>query len=95
MQGRSLGMPSYRPRELRRRPVAQSTMRTDAIVVLPPRFCHGPCLVDSMFIPMQILHLFGLSAGDEVWVRVVGMLASIIGFHYLQAARAGLEQFIP
>jgi hypothetical protein len=44
---------------------------------------------------MQILHLFGLSAGDEVWVRVVGMLASIIGFYYLLAVRAGLDQFIP
>ena len=39
-------MPSCRPRELRRRPVAQSTVRTDAIVVLPPRFCHGSCFVE-------------------------------------------------
>ena len=47
-----------------------------------------------IFIPMQILHLFGLSAGDEVWIRVAGMLASIIGFYYLQAVRARLDQFI-
>lgn len=48
-----------------------------------------------IFIPMPILHLFGLSAGDGVWVRVVGMLASIIGFYYLLAVRAGLDQIIP
>jgi hypothetical protein len=41
-----MGMPIYRPRELRRRPVAQSTMWTDAIVVLPPRFCHGSGFVE-------------------------------------------------
>jgi hypothetical protein len=39
-------MPIYRPRELRRRLVAQSTMWTDAIVVLPPRFCHGSGFVE-------------------------------------------------
>jgi hypothetical protein len=53
---------------------------------------HG--LLGFIFIPMPILALFGLSAGDEVWVRVVGMLASIIGFYYVQAVRAGLDQFI-
>ncbi len=53
------------------------------------------CQLGGRVIPMQILHLFGLSAGDEVWVRVVGMLASIIGFYYLLAVRAGLDQFIP
>ena len=31
-------MPSYRSRELQRRPVAQSTMRTNAIVIAPPSF---------------------------------------------------------
>ena len=41
-------MPSYRPSELRRRSVAQSIMRTDAIVVLPPRFCHGSGLVERL-----------------------------------------------
>ena len=47
-----------------------------------------------MFMPMQILHLFGLTAGDDVWIRFVGMLASIIGFYYIQVARTGLDRFI-
>jgi hypothetical protein len=32
-----------------------------------------------MLIAMFILNLFGLSAGDDVWIRVVSLLASIIG----------------
>jgi hypothetical protein len=48
-----------------------------------------------MVIPFFIIHLFGLTAGDGVWIRFVGMLASIIGFYYVQVARAGLDRFIP
>lgn len=48
-----------------------------------------------IFFPVQILSLFGLSAGDDVWIRVVGMLASVLGFYYLQVARNGLDRFIP
>ena len=48
-----------------------------------------------LLMPMQILPLFGLTAGDDVWIRFVGMLASIISFYYIQAARSGLDRFIP
>jgi hypothetical protein len=48
-----------------------------------------------ILIPLFILNLFGLSAGDDVWIRFVGMLASIIGFYYVQVARVGLDRFIP
>ena len=48
-----------------------------------------------MLMPFFILNLFGQSAGDDVWIRFVGMLASIIGFYYVQVARAGLDRFIP
>ena len=48
-----------------------------------------------MFVPMFILDLFGLTAGDDVWIRMVGMLASIIGAYYVLAVRAGLDRFIP
>ncbi len=47
-----------------------------------------------MFIPMFILDLFGLSAGDDVWIRFVGMLALIMGGYYILAVRAGMDQFI-
>ena len=48
-----------------------------------------------MTVPMFILNLFGLTAGDDVWIRMVGMLASIIGAYYVLAVRAGLDRFIP
>lgn len=51
--------------------------------------------VGFMFIPLQILKLFGLTAGDDVWIRFVGMLASIIGYYYIQAARSALDKFVP
>lgn len=46
-----------------------------------------------MFIPHSLLNLFGLSAGDDFWVRFAGMLATIIGAYYLLAARAEIESF--
>ena len=39
-------MPSYPPREFERRLVAQSTMRTNAIVIIPPSFCHALCFIE-------------------------------------------------
>lgn len=48
-----------------------------------------------MFIPMVILNFFGLSAGDDVWIRTVGMLASIIGGYYILVAHTKLDAFIP
>ena len=53
-------MPSYRPREFERRLVAQSTMRTHAIVILSPRFCHGPRILKQQLIAAicQLLDVF-------------------------------------
>ena len=46
-----------------------------------------------MFMPHVVLGIFGLSAGDDIWIRFVGMLASIIGIYYLLAVHANLERF--
>jgi hypothetical protein len=46
-----------------------------------------------MIAPHFVLSMFGLSAGDDVWIRMVGMLASIIGVYYLLVVRARLEAF--
>ena len=46
-----------------------------------------------MIAPHWNLRLFGLSAGDDVWIRRVGMLASMIGAYDLLAVRARLEVF--
>ena len=48
-----------------------------------------------MFAPKFVLDLSGLSAGDGIWVRFVGMLASILGAYYIMVARAGLDRFYP
>jgi len=46
-----------------------------------------------MLAPHFVLGMFGLSAGDDVWIRMVGMLASIIGVYYVLVVRAHLEMF--
>lgn len=48
-----------------------------------------------MFIPMVILDFFQLPAGDDIWIRFVGMLASILGIYYILVARSQLDRFIP
>ncbi|MCX6175171.1 MAG: hypothetical protein NTZ27_10495 [Ignavibacteriales bacterium] len=47
-----------------------------------------------MIMPHFILSIFGLSAGDDIWIRMVGMLASIIGAYYIIAVRKKIEGFI-
>ena len=43
--------------------------------------------------PNLVLTLFGLPSTSEVWLRVVGLLAAILGFYYVQAARHDLVPF--
>ncbi len=44
----------------------------------------GVCL-PFLIIPHFTLGLFGLSAGDDMWVRFVGVLAGVIGGFYVAA----------
>ncbi|MEQ1744300.1 MAG: hypothetical protein ABMA02_02660 [Saprospiraceae bacterium] len=37
--------------------------------------------------PNTVLDLLGMTRTDEVWIRVVGMLAGAIGSYYIMAAR--------
>ena len=46
-----------------------------------------------MLVPMFVLNLVGLSAGDDVWIRFTGMLASCLGAYYILAQRANLDRF--
>lgn len=46
-----------------------------------------------MAAPNVLLALFGFPTTDEVWIRVVGMLAGILGVYYLRAAAAELTAF--
>ncbi len=44
--------------------------------------------------PNAFLAPFGFPPTTEVWIRVVGMLVVLLGYYYLNAARAGLEPFL-
>ena len=46
-----------------------------------------------MLAPMFVLNLVGLSAGDDVWIRFTGMLASCLGAYYILVQRANLDRF--
>jgi hypothetical protein len=47
-----------------------------------------------LLVPNLILRPFGAQATNEVWIRVVGMLALCLSFYYVQAARNELTTFI-
>lgn len=46
-----------------------------------------------LIIPNAYLALGGVPPTNEVWIRVVGMLLFLLGYYYLQAARAKLYEF--
>ena len=48
-----------------------------------------------ILIPMPIMHFFRLSAGEDAWIRFIGMLLSVIGVYYIMVVRAKLDRFIP
>ncbi len=51
----------------------------------------GPTLV---VVPNLFLTVVRVPETDEVWIRVVGMLAFFLGYYYLRAARAELTEFM-
>ena len=53
-------------------------------------YMYGLYLISSVALPFLIiphftLGLFGLSAGDELWVRFAGVLAGVLGAFYVAA----------
>ena len=49
--------------------------------------------VTLVVVPNVPLSLFGMPQPDEPWIRVAGMLALLIGYYYIQCARAELRRF--
>jgi hypothetical protein len=47
-----------------------------------------------ILIPNILLKILGFPATNEVWIRVVGVLALVLAFYYVLAARAELRVFI-
>jgi len=46
-----------------------------------------------LFMPNVVLPLFGFATTTESWVRVVGLLATIIGVYYFYCARWNVVPF--
>ena len=44
-------------------------------------------------VPNVPLSIFGMPPADEPWIRVAGMLALLLGYYYVQCARAELRRF--
>ena len=49
--------------------------------------------VTLVVVPNVPLSLFGMPQADEPWIRVAGMLALLLGYYYIQCARAELRPF--
>ncbi len=46
-----------------------------------------------LVVPNFLLGMFFLLNTSEVWIRVIGMLALLLAFYYIQAARKGITDF--
>ena len=49
--------------------------------------------VGLVFMPNTVLGILNLPPTNEVWIHVVGVLALVLAFYYIQAARANLRPF--
>ena len=47
-----------------------------------------------LLIPHFTLAMFGLSAGDDIWVRFVGVLTGVIGSFYITAVLTRTERML-
>lgn len=50
--------------------------------------------VGFLIMPNILLGMLGMPPTDEIWSRVVGVLAFVLAFYYIQAARTDLRPFI-
>jgi hypothetical protein len=46
-----------------------------------------------LLIPHFSLGMFGMSAGDDMWVRMLGLFVGIMGAYYVMAVKVGFEPF--
>lgn len=47
-----------------------------------------------MIVPHLLLSLFSLTAGDDTWVRMVGLLAFILGINYFVMVKTNATELI-
>jgi hypothetical protein len=48
-----------------------------------------------IFIPNIFLSTLGITETNEVWIRVLGLLAGLIGFYYHQTGAKNIDTFFP
>ena len=46
-----------------------------------------------LLVPNIVLGVFGLPAANEVWIRVLGIVAVALGLYYIQASRENNRAF--
>lgn len=46
-----------------------------------------------LLIPHFAIGLFGMTAGDDMWIRLLGLFVLIMGCYYVMAVRVDFEQF--
>jgi hypothetical protein len=46
-----------------------------------------------LLVPDALLALFGQPAATDPWLRVVGLVVTVLALYYLSAAKAGIEAF--
>ena len=47
-----------------------------------------------VFMPNFVLGTLGFPPSNEIWVRVVGVLALVLAYYYISAARSGTKVFM-
>lgn len=47
-----------------------------------------------LLVPNVLLGIFGIPRTDEVWVRILGSVLTVIGYYQIQAGRTGSEWFM-
>ena len=51
--------------------------------------------VGLLIAPNMVLGLFGLPGTGEPWIRLLGLVAGVIGYYYIFASGRGLRAFYP
>jgi hypothetical protein len=48
-----------------------------------------------IFVPNLFLSTLGIPETNEVWIRVLGVIVTLIGFYYHQAGAKNISAFLP
>jgi len=46
-----------------------------------------------LLVPNVLIGLFGYEPTHEIWIRLLGVVTSALGYYHIQAARSGFQPF--